>query len=336
MQSSSRERGHDYCLTTVGDEVFALPVARLLRVLAVDGCALRPDLDPPLLGWSDGGEAAFPIARLGHYLEGLADGSGAGERVAVVDTGAGLLGLALDRVLGIATIIATEIRTPSSAHPRLVSGLWPQRSHTVHVLDPTQLAGEVARWVAAEERIPSLQPATPLARAEAERSVGFCFFERRGRHFALPVLAAREVIADQPVTPVPQAPGHVLGVVNLRGNVLPLINADTFLGLPVSLVPESYEALVVESGGVHLGLFVDRVGDVHPIDLLDVRPAPGMDSPGSIYRGVWAGRDADVLLIDVDELVAQAIGATTRSFQRTVSALSGLEEDSDAVADTPS
>lgn len=334
MPTSSRERGQDYCLAAHGDKVFAVPVAGLLKVLAMAQCAQLSNLTQPLIGWVEVDGTRVPVARLDYWTGGLATATAAGGHVVVLDTGAGLIGIAVDRVQGIATILATEIHAPGPDHPPVIAGLWPQRSETVQVLGPDRLATEARLWAeefagstfrSAIQRSPSPQGAS--------RVRGYCFFERRGRHFAVPVLAAREVVAGEPLTPVPQAPEHVLGVVNLRGHLLLLINADSFLGLPGSVVPTDYEALVVESGGVQLGLLVDRVGDVRPIDLTDVRPAPAQAGP--IYRGVWSGPRADVFLVDVDQIVAHAVAATTRSFQRTISARSGLEEDPDAVPDTP-
>lgn len=335
MQPSSRERGQDYCLSNYGGNVFAVPVSGLVKVLAAADCTLRSDLRAPLLGWGEVGGIRIPVAPLDAWLDGLAAGAVGGEHVVAIDTGAGLLGLSVERVRGIATILEREIRTPEAGHPRVVSGLWPQRAYTVYILDPKQFAARTRTW-SDEFRDSFRRSVSPPAGGPAPKPRAFCFFERRGRHFAVPVLAAREVVAGEAVTPVPQAPEHVLGVVNLRGNLLALINADSFLGLPVSEAPADYEALVVESEGVHLGLLVDRVGDVRPIDLLEVQPAPAMEPSSTVYRGVWPSADADVLLLDVDQLVARAVAATTQSFQRSVSALSGLEEDNDALPDATS
>jgi purine-binding chemotaxis protein CheW len=321
---------------THGNTTFAVAVADLFRVLSAGECALRSGLPPPLIGWAEAGGARIPVTALDGWLRGFVTSDATPAHVVAIDTGAGLLGLAVDHVRGIATVLETEIREPTRAHPPVVSGLWPQRTDTVAILDARQFAAEARRR--GGEVLQSLQRAiTPAAAAAGRaRTRAFCLFERRGRHFAVPVLATREVIAGEELTPVPQAPDHVLGVVNLRGHLLPLINADSFLGLPVSEAPTAYEALVVESDGVQLGLLVDRVGDVRPVDLLEVQPAPPMERTAPIYCGVWSTPTADVLLLDIDHLVARAVASATRSFQRTVSALSGLEEDTDAVADASS
>ena len=335
MQHSSRERGQDYCLSTYGEKVFAVPVTGLVKVLGTPECSLRSNLPSPLLGWAEVAGSRVPVAPLDPWLKGLASTAERGTHVVVIDTGTGLLGLAVDRVRGMATILETEIRTADASHPPVISGLWPQRSYSVYILDPKRFGAEARRW--GDEFNGAFGGSiSPPLHATVSRPRAFCFFERRGRHFAVPVLAAREVVASEAVTPVPQAPDHVLGVVNLRGNLLALINADSFLGLPLSEAPSAYEALVVESEGVQLGLLVDRVGDVRPIDLLEVHPAPTMDQASQIYRGVWSSPTADVLLVDVDQLVGRAVAAATQSFQRTVSALSGLEEDNDAVPDATS
>lgn len=335
MQSSSRERGQDYCLSNYGGSVFAFPVSGLVKVLAANECTLRANLPPPILGWAEVSGVRIPIAPLDHWLRGPSSSPDRRDHVVAIDSGAGLVGVAVERLRGMATILETEIRAPEADHAEVISGLWPQRTDTVYILEPRRFGAETQRW--REQFSDSFRlSVSPPSAGPSPRPRAFCFFERRGRHFALPVLAAREVVSGEAVTPVPQAPEHVLGVVNLRGNMLALINADSFLGLPVSEAPANYEALVVESEGVHLGLLVDRVGDVRPIDLLEVQPAPTMEPASAVYRGVWPSADADVLLLDVDQLVARAVAATTQSFQRSLSALSGLEEDSDALPDATS
>lgn len=334
LHTSSRERRQDYCLAACGDKVFAVPVAGLVRVVAAGECSRRADLAPPLEGFVELGGRRVPVARLDHWIAAL-DTAADAEHVAIINTGAGELGLLFERVRGLATILETEIRTSPAQPSPVLAGLWAQRSYTVHILDPGAFAADVRRWQDGREN-GGTRPAAASGESHESggRTQGFCFFERRGRHFALPVLSAREVVAGEPVTPVPQAPEHVLGVVNLRGHLLPLINADSFLGLPASVVRADYEALVVERDGVQLGILVDRVGDVRPIDLADVRPAPPQAGP--VYRGVWSGATADVFLVDTDHIVALAVAAATHSFQRTVAALGGLEEDADAIPDCPS
>jgi purine-binding chemotaxis protein CheW len=80
-----------------------------------------------------------------------------------------------------------------------------------------------------------------------------------GEHYALAVANVREVTEVPSITPVPGAPPAVLGLWNLRGDVLPAIDLATLLDLSSA---ESSRILVAEEDGVRAGLLVESVADV--------------------------------------------------------------------------
>jgi len=332
VHSSSRERGQDYCLSICGDKIFAIPLADLFKVIRLSECARRDDLPAPLIGAAPLGEKRVPVARLETWLDGLAANSGTSEHVLLIDTGDGPLGLAVDRVHGIAAIPAGDTQPPTPIDPAVIGALARHGSHAVYVLAARAFAPEARSW---RDQASTLVAASRArAPSGSARRSAFCFFRRRGRDFAVPVLAAREVVGGEALTPVPQAPDHVLGVVNLRGNLLALINPDQFLGLPVSAATATYEALVLESDDVQVGFLVDRVGDIATIDLDQIRPPSA--ALGGVCRGVWPTPAGEVQVLDVDVLVASATSATAKSFARSLPAWSGLEEGSDGVANVAS
>jgi purine-binding chemotaxis protein CheW len=81
-------------------------------------------------------------------------------------------------------------------------------------------------------------------------------------HYALPVRGVREVAKLAEITPVPGAPAAVLGVWNLRGDVIAALDLATLLGLGDT---EPGRIVVVEEGGLHGGLAVESVLDVGAI-----------------------------------------------------------------------
>ena len=64
-----------------------------------------------------------------------------------------------------------------------------------------------------------------------ERGEDHCIFTRGPHDLALPVTVAREMLTGETATAVPQAPSHLVGVLNLRGDVLPLVQIDRWLAL---------------------------------------------------------------------------------------------------------
>jgi purine-binding chemotaxis protein CheW len=104
---------------------------------------------------------------------------------------------------------------------------------------------------------PSPADVAPLA--EAPPAGRACVVLLGGRPFAVDVTDAREVVVLDTTTPVPGAPASVLGVMNLRGNVLPVVEARPLLGLPVRAAPGRGHALVLADGERRAAILVERV-----------------------------------------------------------------------------
>jgi purine-binding chemotaxis protein CheW len=109
-----------------------------------------------------------------------------------------------------------------------------------------------------------------------ETDHALCTFQLDHRWFGIPVKLVQEVMPAPPVTPVPLAPCWVAGLVNLRGQVLTVIDLRRRLGLPErqAAVAEPV-VVVVRSGSATVGLLVDEVGEVleEPEEALTAAPA---------------------------------------------------------------
>lgn len=99
-------------------------------------------------------------------------------------------------------------------------------------------------------------------------------FELGGQALGVDVMAIREIRAWSAVTPLPNAPTHVCGVVNLRGVVLPVIDLRQLLGWGVT-EPSTRHVIIVVQVANHLqGLIVDAVNDIVAIDRNTMQPPP--------------------------------------------------------------
>ncbi|TWT99213.1 Chemotaxis protein CheW [Botrimarina colliarenosi] len=116
----------------------------------------------------------------------------------------------------------------------------------------------------------------------------------------------QEINRQLDITPVPNAPGHVRGVINLRGEVATVIDLRTVLGLPPAEQDRDTRNLIVHSQGEAIGLMVDRISDI-----LTIRPDQISDSPsnvdgidGKFFLGVHALQDTICVLLDVEQVLA--------------------------------
>ena len=80
--------------------------------------------------------------------------------------------------------------------------------------------------------------------------------------YALSVHDLVEVLPPPKITRVPSVPDHILGVINLRGEVLSTIDLKSFFGLPQGEPTEEQALIVVEYAGMRTGLLVDDIGDL--------------------------------------------------------------------------
>jgi purine-binding chemotaxis protein CheW len=120
------------------------------------------------------------------------------------------------------------------------------------------------------------------------------------REYALPLGCVVEVVRMAALTPAPDAPAQVFGLLDLRGRVVPVIDLRTRLGLPAAAPGLSTPICVVEAGGRAYGLVADAVTDVHPllapVERLEVTPA------GSPAAGVTHVGGRLVTLLDPERL----------------------------------
>lgn len=123
--------------------------------------------------------------------------------------------------------------------------------------------------------------------------------------YGVDILAVREIRGWTPVTRIPQAPPYVLGVLNLRGAIVPVLD----LRLRFGLVREEYSAttvtVIVTVAGRNFGVVVDAVSDVVDVDAGQVRPVPDMGTAvdTEYLKGLTSVGERMVLLLDVDKLL---------------------------------
>jgi purine-binding chemotaxis protein CheW len=109
-------------------------------------------------------------------------------------------------------------------------------------------------------------------------SVQHLSFRVREARYALPIELVREIIEYGHVTPVPMMPSFIHGVINLRGNVVPVLDLAARFGMPLSVANKRTCIVIIEltldDQEQRIGLVVDAVDAVLDIDIASVEPAP--------------------------------------------------------------
>jgi purine-binding chemotaxis protein CheW len=116
-------------------------------------------------------------------------------------------------------------------------------------------------------------------------------FQLRDEVFAMDIRSVREIIQHAAMTVVPLMPGFVRGVINLRGQVVPVIDLQQRLGRPTSEIGKKTCVIIFDASHdgekVELGLMVDAVSEVIEIAPTNIEPAPQFGS--SIQRDFILG-----------------------------------------------
>lgn len=119
----------------------------------------------------------------------------------------------------------------------------------------------------------------------------------------------QEVLAAQPVTPVPLAPEGVLGLLNLRGQLVTAIDARHRLGLPARTADDEWVSFIIRADDEPVSLVVDRAGDVVDVDEDRHEDVPEVVATAIRDLAIGAYKLDDGLLLVVDGRRAVAVSA---------------------------
>lgn len=131
-------------------------------------------------------------------------------------------------------------------------------------------------------------------------------FRLDNEKYGIRVMQVQEVLRMTEIAPVPGAPDYVLGIINLRGNVVTVIDSRKRFGLSDTEADDSTRIVIIEAEKHVVGILVDSVAEV--VDLrtseIDAAPNVGNDDSSKYIQGV-SSRDKELLiLVDVNKLLS--------------------------------
>jgi purine-binding chemotaxis protein CheW len=123
--------------------------------------------------------------------------------------------------------------------------------------------------------------------------------------YGIDILAVREIRGWTSVTRIPQAPGYVLGVLNLRGAIVPVLDLRLRFGLSREEYTGTTVTVIITVAGRLFGIVVDAVSDVLDVEQNNVRPVPDMGTAvdTEYLKGLTSIGERMVLLLDADKLL---------------------------------
>jgi purine-binding chemotaxis protein CheW len=124
--------------------------------------------------------------------------------------------------------------------------------------------------------------------------------------YAVDIMRIKEIIRLPKFAPLPRALPFVEGVINLRGQVIPVVDLRKKFGLPETVSLESSRLLILSVAGQPLGLVVDDVTEMITIPLRDLKPPPrGVRVAGGEYMvGMCLVQEVPIMLLNIDSLLS--------------------------------
>ena len=130
-------------------------------------------------------------------------------------------------------------------------------------------------------------------------------FRLDGETYGINVMQVQEVLRYTEIAPVPGAPAYVLGIINLRGNVVTVIDTRHRFGLTSADVTDQTRIVIIESDSHVVGILVDAVAEVVYLRESEIETAPnvGNEESAKFIQGVCNKNDQLLILVELDKLL---------------------------------
>ena len=132
-------------------------------------------------------------------------------------------------------------------------------------------------------------------------------FKLDNETYGIDVMQIREVLRGTEISPVPGAPPFVLGIINLRGNVVAIVDTRSRFGLPAHKMDDASRILILESGDYVVGFLVDSVHEVVELKSSSIEPAPdtGSATATRFITGLCNREEGLLILVDAQKMLSE-------------------------------
>lgn len=149
--------------------------------------------------------------------------------------------------------------------------------------------------------------------AVSEETRQYVTFKNADRHYGVEILHVREIRQWSPTPELPNQPSYTRGVLNIRGEVIPVHDLRARFGGPMTEASEHHVILIVAIEEENVGILVDAVSDIIDVAAGEIKPVPS----GAQHGG---GEEAIAGLVDKDDKMVALIHLE-RLFQRSAAAV---------------
>ena len=133
----------------------------------------------------------------------------------------------------------------------------------------------------------------------------FLSFRLGDEEYAIDILKVQEIRAHEAVTRIANAPAYLKGVINLRGQIVPIVDLRVKLSMARVEVDASTVVIILNIAGRVIGMVVDAVSDVVALAREQIRPAPAFGNvvDASFIHGIAPVEERMLILVDIARLM---------------------------------
>ncbi|MBF7073185.1 chemotaxis protein CheW [Glaciecola sp. MH2013] len=285
---------NQYVTFQVADEIFSFPMLRVLEIIRIPTTVAVPLTPPTLIGLANLRGGVLPIIDLRKLLEFPTEDFNESSRVVVVDTGSasGKVGLVVDRVLQVKSVDKSQIDTSSNIQSNLdekvLDGVikMGDGEPVIQLLNVAEVVKNDFQTMV-QEHISDAQSSASLSVEqyneddEDDTSNQLVSFMLDEQEYAFDLMDVEEIVRiPDNIASMPKTDAHVVGLIELRNRLLPLISLRTLFGLAEAQLCENNRIVIVSitlANGQRefAGFIVDQVREVLRVneDLLQAVPS---------------------------------------------------------------
>ena len=301
LEVASAVTAKQFVIFHVQKEMFAVALTDVREIIRMPDVVQVPMSPPELEGIANLRGTVLPILNLRRtfaFAEVMHDDA---TRVVVLNH-ARAVGLIVDRMANVVAVEAERIEPAAAIRATvdtdLVSGIIKATdgSSIVMILDTKQL---VEREFQSLSSRPDTRSSAGLSERSAEQSniaAGvveddqFVSFELAGQEYAFPIERVKEIVhLPNEISRVPKSSSHILGMITLRNQLLPLVSLREKFGFPVKDVSDANRVAVISigrNGTIPVGVVMDSVKEVLRVSKSAIDPLPSILAQGSSLRDV--------------------------------------------------
>jgi purine-binding chemotaxis protein CheW len=310
-----------YVTFTLGKESFGINLKMVEEIIEIPTVTKVPDAPPYVMGVICLRDQVLPLLDFIQLLHvESADNPTAGDMVILLSFGTAKLGIVVDGIQEIIRIREEDILPPpqtlSEREAADLEGVVLRSDRMVSLLKVLDIiTGEDQAKIAAMSTSLITQVNEDVQAASHE--LPLVVFRLGAEAYSLRLHEVREIIMVSNITPVPRAPSFIEGVLNLRGEVMPVIDLRERFGLERKTATSLSRIVITPIGGVSTGLVVDSVEEVKTVDQRRLEEPPRVTAVGAnaFIEKVARTDGGVVFLLNVQRLLTDVEGQQLQVFQ---------------------